>query len=195
MVKKSTKRLAKKTKPFSYHLGNFLIIVSLFIFTFAVLPIVSVYLFPPKITAVESLKGDWVTIPKISAQAPLIHDVDASKESVYMEALKKGIAHAKGTAMPGGRGSSFIFAHSSGENPLEIANYNTVFLKLGQLKKGDEILINRDDKIYKYEVSDKKIVWPTEVKYLNETKDQLIVQTCWPIGTSFKRLLIFARPS
>ena len=74
--KKTYKPKTSNLKPFSYHLGNFLIIISLFIFAFTVLPIVSVYLFPPKITAVEKLKGDYVTIPKISAQAPLFFNVD-----------------------------------------------------------------------------------------------------------------------
>ena len=188
-----SKRLANKTKPFSYHLGNFLIIISLFLLAFTVFPIISVYLFPPKTIPVEELKGDYVTIPKISAQAPLIFNVDPTRESIYQEVLKRGVAHAKGTALPEENGTVFLFAHSSG-NPLEISNYNTVFLKLGKLEKGDEIFVNKDGKIYKYKVFDEKIVWPTEVKYLGETKDQLIVQTCWPIGTDFKRLLIFATP-
>ncbi len=191
--KKTYKPKTSNLKPFTYHLGNFLIIVSLFLFAFTVFPIISVYLFPPKITAVEKLKGDYVTIPKISAQAPLFFNVDPTRETVYQKVLKKGVAHAKGSALPEEKGSVFLFAHSSG-NPLEISNYNTVFLKLGQLEKGDEIFVNKDGKIYKYEVFDEKIVSPTDVKYLKETKDQLIVQTCWPIGTDFKRLLIFATP-
>lgn len=155
-------------------------------------PVISSYLFPKPIKSQSELKGDYITIAKIKAQAPLIFNVDPWKEDIYKVALKKGVAHAKGTSLPGEKGRSFIFAHSSG-NPLEQTNYNTVFLKLGELKIGDSIEIKRDNKVYKYNVTQLKIVFPSEVDYLKNTKsDGIVVQTCWPIGTAFKRLLVFA---
>lgn len=157
-------------------------------------PVIKTYLFPNPIKATSQLRGDYITIPKIKAQAPLIFNVDPWNENVYQEVLKKGVAHAKGTSLPGEKGSSFIFAHSSG-NPIEQTNYNTVFLKLGELKIGDSIEIQRNKKIYKYKVTQTKIVSAVEVEYLKVSKaDGIIVQTCWPIGTSFKRLLVFAAP-
>lgn len=156
-------------------------------------PVISIYLFPPAIKNENELRGNYITVPKIHAQAPLFLNVDPFNESAYREILKKGVAHAKGTALPGQRGSIFIFAHSSG-NPLEITNYNTVFLRLGELKIGDDVLVRYNNKTTKYKVAQTKIVWPTEVKYLNEKGNQLILQTCWPIGTSLKRLLVFAAP-
>lgn len=155
-------------------------------------PVISTYLFPKPILKSQDLKGDYITIPKINAQAPLIFNVDPWQENIYQKVLKKGVAHAKGTSLPGEKGRSFIFAHSSG-NPLDITRYNTVFLKLGDLKIGDSIEIKRDNKIYKYAVTQTKIVWPNEVSYLRDTKsDGIVVQTCWPIGTALKRLLVFA---
>jgi len=139
--------------------------------------------------------GDYITIPKIKAQAPLKFNVDPWNQSEYDEVLKTGVAHAKGTYLPGESGRSFLFAHSSG-NPIEQTNYNTVFVRLGELNNGDEILVKREDTIYKYKVTGKKVVWPSEIEYLekNDTPG-IIVQTCWPIGTSYKRLLIFASPA
>lgn len=158
-------------------------------------PVISTFLFPKPIIASENLKGDYITIPKIKAQAPMIWNVDPWRENTYQEVLKKGVAHAKGTSLPGEKGRSFIFAHSSG-NPLDITRYNTVFLKLGDLKIGDSIEIKRKGKVYKYKVTQTKVVWPNEVNYLKDTKaDGIVVQTCWPIGTALKRLLIFAAPS
>jgi sortase A len=97
--------------------------------------------------------------------------------------------------LPGEKGRSFIFAHSSG-NPIEQTNYNTVFLRLNEVKIGDEIEIKRAGKVYKYNVTQSKVVWPSEIEYLerNDTPG-IIIQTCWPIGTSLKRLLVFASPS
>ena len=79
-------------------------------------PLLSTYFFPPQVKPQTELKGDYITIPKIKAQAPLILNVDPWNENIYKESLKKGVAHAKGTPLPGESGRSFIFAHSSG-NP------------------------------------------------------------------------------
>lgn len=157
-------------------------------------PVIATYLFPAPINNQDVLIGDYITIPKIKAQAPIIMDVDPTNQTVYDKALRKGVAHAKGTYLPGEGGRSFLFAHSSG-NPLEQTNYNTVFVKLNELNHGDEILIKRNGNVYKYSVTSKKVVYPNEVDYLkkNDTPG-IIIQTCWPIGTSWKRLLVFASP-
>lgn len=189
------KRKSKKQKnsKISKNIGNFLILGSIALFFLLFYPLISVYLFPPKIVDIQTLPDNYISVPRIHAQAPLNFNVDPFNETEYQEVLKRGVAHAKNTSLPGEKGSVFIFAHSSG-NPIEISNYNTIFLKLGELQKNDEIKIKKSNKIYTYKVTEKKVVWPSEVEYLEQDKDQLILQTCWPIGTSLKRLLIFATP-
>lgn len=193
--KQSIKRKNKPQKGFLYYFGNLLIIGSFLLAFIIFYPVIATYLFPPSIKDQSILYGDYITIPKIRAQAPIILNVDPMNQAVYEKELKKGVAHAKDTYLPGEAGTSFLFAHSSG-NPLEQTNYNTVFLKLGDLEKGDEILIKRGDKIHRYNVTQTKIVKPSEVEYLkkNDTPG-LIVQTCWPIGTAWRRLLVFAAPA
>jgi LPXTG-site transpeptidase (sortase) family protein len=193
-VTKTQKKLTRQKRGFFYYLGNLFIVLSLLVSFLIFYPVIATYLFPPPIKSQEMLIGDYITIPKIKAQAPLILDVNPNDQSVYEKVLKKGVAHASGTYLPGEKGRSFLFAHSSG-NPLEQTNYNTVFVKLGELNNGDIIEIKRKDKVYKYQVTGKKVVWPTETEYLekNDTPG-LIVQTCWPIGTAYKRLLVFAAP-
>ncbi len=111
-----------------------------------------------------------------------------------MEALKKGVAQAKGTSLPGEKGTSFLFAHSSG-NPLEMNQYNTVFFRLSELVKGDDVIIFRDGVRTRYIVREKKVILPSETEYLRKNdKNQLILQTCTPVGTNLKRLLVFADP-
>lgn len=192
-MSKRKSKTSKNQKPFFFHLGNLIIISSILSFFIFFYPVFSAYLFPPRIKTLNELNGNFITVPKIHAQAPLFFNVDPFNESSYKAILKKGVAHAKGTKQPGEKGSVFVFAHSTG-NPIEVTNYNTIFLRLNELKSGDEIIITKDSKNYEYIVREKKIVWPNEVKYLKENKDQLILQTCWPIGTSLKRLLIFAKP-
>ena len=157
------------------------------------MPLLRAYLLPPS-PFNRDLLDTFIEIPKIQAVAPLLLDVDPKREEIYKKELEKGVAHAKGTKYPGEKGTVFLFAHSSG-SPWEITRYNTIFLRLGELEVGDKIRVGHKDSIYEYKVFDKKIVWPDDVQYLNDiSKNQLIIQTCYPIGTSLQRLLVFATP-
>lgn len=175
-----------KQNKFLYHLGNALMISSLVSFIYIFYPLLSLYIFPPQINNQVPKVGAFITIPKINAQAPIVENVDPWNESEYKKKLEKGVAQAKDT--------NFFFAHSSGM-PWEVTRFNTIFLRLGELHNGDTIIIEKDGKSQKYTVSDKKEVWPTDVNYLKPRlkRDEIILQTCTPIGTSLKRLLVFAR--
>lgn len=175
-----------------YYFANTIIIASLLSLAITFYPLLSVYVFPSDPSQAVAANGLFISIPKIHAYAPIIENVDPFNEEEYKKALEKGVAQAKGTFLPGEKGTSFLFAHSTAP-PWEITRYNTVFLRLGELKKDDTIIIAHDGKELKYIVTDKKTVWPNEVNYLLHTsKTQLILQTCTPIGTSLQRLLIFA---
>jgi LPXTG-site transpeptidase (sortase) family protein len=190
------KQNSKNKHRFSYYVGNILCIVALAGFLYIFLPIIQIYLFPPAIMAISNLpkQGMYITVPKIHAQAQIIPGVDPDNQAVYDEALKHGVAQAKGTALPPEKGTVYLFAHSSG--PVWEENYyNTIFMRLGELKKGDLIIIRRNGKDYNYKVRGEKTVDPSQVSYLtNDKKTQLILQTCTPVGTSLYRLLVFADP-
>lgn len=134
-----------------------------------------------------------IVIPKIGANARIIPSVDTSNERVYSEALKKGVAQAMGTAFPGEGGHIFLFAHST-DYWWNVSTYNAVFYLLGKLEKGDDINIFYKGERFVYRVIDSKIVDPSEVEYITRKTNQefLTLQTCWPLGTTFKRLLVFA---
>lgn len=180
-------------KPFSYYLGNTLILFSLIGFGYIGYPIITSYLIPSPIPkATEREFALW--IPKIHAAGKIIPGVDPWNETQYNAALKKGIALGKGFALPGEKGVTYLFAHSSGL-PWEITHYNTVFLRLGELQPGDTITIWYKTKQYDYKVVSKKVVDPQNVQAVTEEKkDELIIQTCTPIGTDWQRLLIYAVP-
>lgn len=168
---------------------------SLLLLIFIYYPLINLYLFPNRQTNNIIDKSFYIEIPKINVKSSIIKNVDPFNEKEYRTSLEKGIAQAKGTVLPGEEGTTFLFAHSS-DLPWRITRYNVVFFRLPELKRGDPIIIFRNGKEFKYKVSDKKTVWPNEVNYLLDTKkNQLILQTCVPIGTSLKRLLIFADPN
>lgn len=137
-----------------------------------------------------------IVIPKISANTRIIPNVSTSDYKEYMQALAIGVAHAKGTVFPGMKGNVFLFAHST-DNFWDVGRYNAVFYLLKELEVGDEINIFFGGKRFVYKVYDTKIVQADEVQYLTAKPEgqTLTLQTCWPPGTTLKRLLVFAEPA
>lgn len=136
-----------------------------------------------------------VVIPKISATSNVIANVDTSDKDEYLDALKKGVAHAKGTYFPGQNANIFLFSHST-DSPLNFARYNAIFYLLKKLEEGDKIIIFFADKKYDYEVTEKFIAEPEDVSWLTSggEGEKLILMTCDPPGTTWHRLLVIARP-
>lgn len=140
----------------------------------------------------------YVYIPKIDAKAPVIPNVDSSQQVVYIDALKKGVAHAYGSSVPGQPGGTYIFAHST-NGPWNVSAYNAVFYLLRELdpKTQDEIYVFYQGKVHKYIVSEKHIVDGSDLSWLLGSRsgdERLILQTCWPPGTVWKRLIVVATP-
>lgn len=141
---------------------------------------------------IKPLDKDFgIVIPKISANAKVIPNVNPYNSTVYQVALTQGVAHALGTGFPGYTGNVFLFSHSS-VNFYEANRYNSVFYLLYKLEKGDEIDIYYGGEKFKYSVTEKKIVDATDVKYLGNfgSGQTITLMTCWPPGTTFKRLLV-----
>lgn len=166
-------------------LGNILILTSFLFLSFIYYPFLGLYF--PSTAIPTNNQGYSITIPKIKAFAPVIPNVNPWQKEEYLQALSKGIAQAKDNP-------SFFFAHSS-DLPWRMTRYNTAFLRLGELQPGDLIIVNKNDTKYQYKVVEKKEVWPTEIQYAKEAnQNRLVLMTCTPVGTSFKRLLVFAQP-
>ena len=105
------------------------------------------------------------------------------------------MAHAAGTVFPGVAGNIYLFAHST-DAFWNVGRYNAIFYLLKNLEKGDEIDIFFMGVRHIYKVTEKLTVNPGEIRYLTATLpyEQLTLQTCWPPGTTLKRLIILARP-
>lgn len=138
-------------------------------------------------------------IPKIGVNTKVFANIDAGNEKIYEVALKKGVAHAIGSGLPGEANitnkSVYIFGHST-NNAWNIERYNALFYNLKDLKPGDEIIVWFWGKEYRYKVESVKKTDPLDLTYLQPQtdKEQLILQTCWPPGTTWKRLLVIANP-
>jgi len=136
-----------------------------------------------------------IYIPKIDAKSRIIPNVNPGIEKEYQDALSEGIAHARGTYFPGQDKRIFVFAHST-DSPLNFARYNAVFYLLGKLEVGDRITIFFADEKFEYLVTELKTVAADDTTFLANTgtEEELILQTCDPPGTTWKRLLVIAKP-
>lgn len=137
-----------------------------------------------------------IVIPKIGASAKVTPNVDPSSEDAFLPVLKEGVAHAQGTVFPGLPGNIYLFAHST-DNFWNAGRYNAIFYLLKDLNEGDEIAVFFQGERYNYVVTQTRTVDPDEVSFITQAQtgdEQLILQTCWPPGTTWKRLLVFARP-
>lgn len=144
---------------------------------------------PKEIQPIDATFG--IVIPKIRANATVIANVDPYNSQEYQLALTKGVAHARGSAYPGRAGNVFIFSHSS-VNFFEALRYNSVFYLLDKLEAGDEINLYYNKEKFVYRVIEKKLVDANMISYLTEKTNIKLVtlMTCWPPGTTFKRLII-----
>jgi sortase A len=134
-----------------------------------------------------------VIIPKIGANAKIIPNVDAGNKQEYLSNLQQGVAHTLGTAFPGEKGHIFLFAHST-DYFWNIGSYNAVFYLLYKLGKNDIINIVYQGKKYVYKVTGSQVVDSSQVEYVSRKSNRefLTLQTCWPPGTTLKRLLVYA---
>lgn len=135
-------------------------------------------------------------IPKIGVSAKVFANVDATNPSEFLDVLQRGVAHAAGTVFPGDNGNIYLFAHSA-DNWWNVGRYNAIFYLLKELAPGDEVYLYFYGIRHNYVVTESKIVEANDIQYLSPNTgggESLILQTCWPPGTTWKRQLVFARP-
>ncbi len=200
--KKTNKSKSKKLAFLLIKIGIGLVVLSVVLFLLIFFPVITQEIKyrvislsrvaqKKEITPID--KNFGIVIPKIGANARVIPNVNPYDVKEYQYQLTKGVAHARGTVYPGQVGNIFIFSHSS-VNFYEARRYNSVFYLLNKMKKGDEIYLAYKGEKFTYKVTDKKIVDASDIQYLNSNYQgkKLTLMTCWPAGTTLKRLLIFA---
>jgi LPXTG-site transpeptidase (sortase) family protein len=142
-------------------------------------------------------KNMFISIPKIEINnIRITPNVESANESVYDKYLKFGLAHFKGTPLPGDGGNSFIYGHSAVQSFFSKHSNlpETIFTKLENIDIGDIVEITREEEIYKYIVRNKKIVSPEDFSILKTQgdKETVTLMTCWPLGAGIKRLVVVA---
>ncbi|MBR1801728.1 sortase [Candidatus Saccharibacteria bacterium] len=134
-------------------------------------------------------------IPKLNVDVPVHFGISNDTHTIN-QAMMNGVAHFMvpgASAYPGQIGNTVITGHSAGD--IYSSNqYKFIFSGLERLVEGDLIYIDYNKVRYTYRMTGTKTVEPSDVESLKYDGDKAILTliTCWPLGTSRYRLLVFA---
>lgn len=119
-----------------------------------------------------------IRIPKLSEEYPIVQGTDN-------RSLKHGVGHYVDSVMPGVKDNSVLSGHR-----------DSVFSKLGQLKSGDQVIVQTSDGIFTYIVRSTRIVMADDRTVIVPTPTAVLtLSTCYPfhyIGSAPKRFIVSA---
>lgn len=132
--------------------------------------------------------GDSIIIARINVRAPLVQAAGPTQKELNA-ALNRGVIIYPGSALPGQNGEVFLSGHSS-IFPWVQTEYGQVFALLDKLEKGDVVSLVFNNRQYDYRITGKQVLNASQVKIHENYEPKLSLMTCWPIGTSLKRLVV-----
>ncbi len=119
-----------------------------------------------------------IQIPAIGVDAPVVEGDD-------WESLKQGAGHRIGSANPGESDNSIISAHND--------IFGEIFRDLPDLDLDDEIFVYTASQIYRYVVTQKRFIKPTDVSVMYPTSSPVLTLiSCYPYGINTHRIVVTA---
>ncbi|MEA3341696.1 MAG: sortase [Chloroflexota bacterium] len=119
-----------------------------------------------------------IQIPAIGVDGPVVEGDD-------WESLKQGAGHHVGSANPGEGGNCVISAHND--------IFGEIFRDLSELDLGDEVFAHTTRQVYRYVVTQKRIIKPTDVSVMYPTSGPVLTLiSCYPYGIDTYRIVVIA---
>ncbi len=137
-----------------------------------------------------------LVIDKLGVSAPIVFGVSNKSTDIYNN-LEKGVVHYSDTPKPGANGVSIILGHSSAY-PWYKGSYGAVFALLGKLSPGDKFYIRYEDgQTFTFVIKQAVVFTPFRederlIGIEKNSKTSLVLISCWPVGTNYKRIAIEA---
>jgi sortase A len=121
-----------------------------------------------------------LSIPRLDRELPIVEGVDEDD-------LARGVGHHSATALPG-----------QGDQILLSGHRDTVFRRLGELKKGDQLIIEMPEGTFSYVIYQMEIVDAEDRSVIRSTAPDeiLTLSTCYPfhfVGSAPERYIIYAK--
>lgn len=102
------------------------------------------------------------------------------KNGVWVLNEQKTAFFGQGSALPGKKGTTAIFAHAK----------KGLFSELPILKKGDSIMVFSDTKVFRYEIREKQLIEADNLSFLGRNKNnQVALFTCF--GKNDEKRIVF----
>ncbi len=129
----------------------------------------------------------YLSIPTLDIKNALVSTTDND--------LSQHLVHYEGTTLPGTKGNTVIFGHSTLPQLFNPSDYKTIFATVYKLKVSDELKVTINDITYTYKIFSFSVVEPSDTSIFTQQFDNEYVTlvTCTPPGTTWKRLIIKAR--
>ena len=129
-----------------------------------------------------------LSLPSLGVRNAPVYDSDSSR------ALKAGVGHVPETSMPwdgGDQRNTYLAAHRLG---YPGTGSRLLFYELDKLEQGDEVVLRGKGKTYRYRVSEILVVDPDDSWVMGQVRgrDMVTLQTCTPVPTFEKRLVVRA---
>ncbi|NOS68255.1 MAG: sortase [Candidatus Peribacteraceae bacterium] len=133
-----------------------------------------------------------ISIPSLDIRdLQVTHPDDPQSKEGQLAPLQNGVGHLY--SYPGRGGKIMIYGHSSGYS-WDVSQYTKIFQQVNKLKKGDKVFVTFDGKLYEYEVTGQQKITPNDKTPFSGDGEELILYTCWPVGSNKSRLIIRAVP-
>ncbi len=123
-----------------------------------------------------------IEIPRLGVDSIVLEGTEAA-------ALRRGVGHVSGTALPGAGGTIGLAGHR-----------DSVFRPLEEVRRGDTVVLTTRRGRYRYHVIGTEVVQPTETEVLDTAPDapseRLTLITCFPfryVGPAPRRFIVHAR--
>lgn len=136
---------------------------------------------PASLYSVRPEQGEMIgslTIPKLNANLPIYHGTDEDE-------LEKGVGHFAGSVLPGEKDNSVLSGHR-----------DTVFRQLGNVGKGDLLVVTTNAGKFTYKIRKTRIVDANDrTVIVPKPRTTLTVTTCYPfdfIGDAPERYILIA---
>ncbi|MFH1353682.1 MAG: class E sortase [bacterium] len=146
-------------------------------------------LYPPLTSPIDVGEGNWIRVPSIGVNVPLVESLSMDDEDV-VKTLEMGAALYPNGIMPGRLGNIFISAHSTGE-PWK-GKYRFAFIHIDKLHEGSLLHIDYSNTRYTYRVVSKDLVKPNDETRVISGRPvpTVTIMACWPLWSTSQRMLV-----